>query len=703
MSWPASQDYNEAIQSPATSFSDPELKGGRAITNALGIPRPLSGNFADVYEFECPQTQSKWAIKCFTRKVNGLRERYAEISRFLRQAGLPFMVPFRYIPQGIRVRGKWYPILKMRWIEGQLLNEFVRANLDRPARLQALSDVWKRMARRLREVKIAHADLQHGNVMLVPGTKDNSLAIKLIDYDGMVVPALSARPSGEVGHPNYQHPQRLKEGTYNAEVDRFPVLVVATALRALTVGGAKLWEQHDNGDNLLFKESDLRAPAESALFNDLRRIGDAELCSLVELLTQAAGSPLAACPLVEEMPVAAKPSLSPKNGAPRQRADSPKGRVKRLHARRIATLVAGGVALLGLVICVAVWATQPESSLAQADDGGGTNTPAQIPGSSAEARHARTPEPIEEVRRFDAGEWGGHSAVCTPDDALLIAAGTTTVRSWQVSDGRLRSSWDRVSYSCITVDSTGRLFAAGKMDGTIDLWDLEERSAARTFSARQGNDRSTSINAVAFSPDAKRLLSAGSDHSVRHHDVEKGQEISRVDQFDNATGVPRCLAFSPDGTSYLIGNSLGNVRVMTVADNKEVLRFTRHKDLVSCVAVAPDNRRAISGSWDGTIRVWEMKTGKELGVFDKHMAVVNSLGLSEDGKWVVSGGKDNVVRVWGLEDCREVWHFEGHQGEIMAVGFLRKGPYAFSYGKDPYARLWRLPQMTALQSATTSR
>src|SRR5271167_4442207 len=125
MTWPLSQDYNEAIQSPTTSFSDVELKAGEVVTNALGIPQPRSGNFADVYEFECPQTQSKWAIKCFTREVHGLRERYAEISRCLQAAGLHFTVDFQFLEQGIRIRGAWYPILKMRWIDGLLLNEFV--------------------------------------------------------------------------------------------------------------------------------------------------------------------------------------------------------------------------------------------------------------------------------------------------------------------------------------------------------------------------------------------------------------------------------------------------------------------------------------------------------------------------------------------------------------------------------------------------
>ena len=36
MSWPVSQDYNEAIQSPATNFADPDLRRGKVVTNALG-------------------------------------------------------------------------------------------------------------------------------------------------------------------------------------------------------------------------------------------------------------------------------------------------------------------------------------------------------------------------------------------------------------------------------------------------------------------------------------------------------------------------------------------------------------------------------------------------------------------------------------------------------------------------------------------
>ncbi|HEV3260675.1 MAG TPA: hypothetical protein VG013_27725, partial [Gemmataceae bacterium] len=299
MPWPLSQDYNEAIQDPRSAFSDPELRQGEAATNTLGLPMPRSGNFADVYEFRSPSR--KWAVKCFTREVPGLRDRYREVSAYLRRLNLPFMVDFRYLDEGIRVRGQWYPVLKMHWVEGLTLNEFVRDAVARPQALEMLAHIWVRLSRRLREANLAHCDLQHGNVLLVPGSKASALAVKLIDYDGMFVPALARRQSGELGHPAFQHPQRLREGTYSLEVDRFPHLVIFCALRGLIAGGRPLWDRYDNGDNLLFRQKDLAAPPDSALFADLRKLDDPALRRVVETLSFCASRPLEKTALLEHL------------------------------------------------------------------------------------------------------------------------------------------------------------------------------------------------------------------------------------------------------------------------------------------------------------------------------------------------------------------------------------------------------------------
>jgi formylglycine-generating enzyme required for sulfatase activity len=366
MPWPLAQDYNEAVQDPRLCFADDDLRAGAVVTNALGLPMPCSGNFADVYEMRSAAGDRRWAVKCFTRAVPGQRERYAAISDRLRQARLRFTVEFQYLEQGIRVAGQWYPVLKMDWVDGLLLNEFVRSFLDRPAMLEALAKRWAKLARKLRSAGIAHGDLQHGNVLLVPGRDEKHLALKLIDYDGMYVPTLADVPSGEVGHPSYQHPQRLRDATYNAEADRFPLLVIYTAIRALMAGGRPLWERFDNGDNLLFCRQDFEAPTRSALFAALLKADDPAVRSLAETLIDAARSSLDQVPLLNALangeravPVAAALSapgawaVAPTAVASARRDGNAGTRVRRrliLTAGVIASITAvtllGGVGLL---------------------------------------------------------------------------------------------------------------------------------------------------------------------------------------------------------------------------------------------------------------------------------------------------------------------------------------------------------------------
>ncbi len=300
MNWPTSQDYNEAIQNAATSFSDPALKGGEVAVNAIGLPVPRSGNFADVYQFKGGDGKT-WALKCFTRKVAGLQERYTKIDEHIGKAKFPFTVGFQYLAEGIRIRGQWFPLLKMEWVEGFTLNEFVRNNADKPNYLHALLQMWTKLCARLRDGNFAHADLQHGNVLLVPGDSQSKLGLKLIDYDGMWVPSLAEFHSGEVGHPNFQHPLRLKEKLYNGDVDRFPHLVIAAALRATLLGGRALFDKFDNGDNLFFKEADLRDPGKAQVFKKLWEMHDDVLCVLIGKLALGSREPLRRTPWLDDL------------------------------------------------------------------------------------------------------------------------------------------------------------------------------------------------------------------------------------------------------------------------------------------------------------------------------------------------------------------------------------------------------------------
>ena len=89
----------------------------------------------------------------------------------------------------------------------------------------------------------------------------------------MWVPALAGKKSGEVGHPNYQHPQRLREGTYSLEVDRFPLLLVATALRALKASKGLVGQVRQRRQPAVQGIGPARA-GQVAVFQELLHIGD---------------------------------------------------------------------------------------------------------------------------------------------------------------------------------------------------------------------------------------------------------------------------------------------------------------------------------------------------------------------------------------------------------------------------------------------
>ncbi len=290
------------MQSPEISFRDPDLKSATAATNSLGLPQVFAGNFADVYELQSPGGERNWAVKCFTKKVTGLRERYREISRHLEQAHLPLTVGFEYLEEGIRIRGEWYPVLKMDWVSGFTLRDFVAQNLNKPRRLEVLLQVWLKVEPGLRQAQITHGDLQHGNILLVPGANERTLLLKLIDYDGLWVPALADQPPREAGHAAYQHPRRVKENLYTSDLDRFPHLVIACALRCLSgPDAARLWKTYDTGDNLLFTQTDFERPAESKLLRELWTSANPERHAWAGHLAVASQFPLEATPLLSQL------------------------------------------------------------------------------------------------------------------------------------------------------------------------------------------------------------------------------------------------------------------------------------------------------------------------------------------------------------------------------------------------------------------
>jgi WD40 repeat protein len=108
------------------------------------------------------------------------------------------------------------------------------------------------------------------------------------------------------------------------------------------------------------------------------------------------------------------------------------------------------------------------------------------------------------------------------------------------------------------------------------------------------------------------------------------------------------VAASPDGKRVLTGSLDQFARVFDVGAG-QILASIRHDAAVVGVAFTPDSRFAVTASWDGLLRVWDVDGNRLARSFSGHVGELRGLAVAPDGRFVLSAGEDGTVKVWSLE------------------------------------------------------
>ncbi|GLZ36879.1 hypothetical protein [Actinokineospora sp. NBRC 105648] len=279
-SQPSGATYVEALQNTSLCFRGTDLAGAAVTTDSLGRPRPISGNFASVFSLTAVDGV-RYAVKCFTREVQSQAVRYRAISEHLARSTYDWVVRFDYVERGILVEGHWFAILRMEWVEAVNLARWVERNLGDPAALARAGERFGRLVTELAEAGIGHGDLQHGNLLVTP---DGSM--RLVDYDGMYVPALAGMAAAEMGHRNYQSPGRSTT-QFGPTIDRFSAWVIYLSLLGVAADPS-LWARlrDQDAEHLLLAEADFADPDASLRLGALLSHPNPQLREVAERFRQ---------------------------------------------------------------------------------------------------------------------------------------------------------------------------------------------------------------------------------------------------------------------------------------------------------------------------------------------------------------------------------------------------------------------------------
>jgi len=275
----------------------------------LLTPQARNGAFASVFRLNHADGTAT-ALRVFHTKPPSEEnvKRLHAISQHLNGLGAKrprFLLKFNYEPQGIFCMGAWRPIQTMEWLDGKPLGTWYEHQMRAKnyGVMRSMADHWQKLVYALQDLKIAHGDLQHGNVMVRP---DNTPV--LIDYDGMCVPKLveiPPLPCLEFGLPGYVHPKR-NEAPLHLDLDHFPAWIILIALRATAADPQlfKTFVEEPEIESLLFTQDDIHKPKSSKLWPALLKSPDPEVAVWAADLRACLDRPFAEIPHFQSDPTA---------------------------------------------------------------------------------------------------------------------------------------------------------------------------------------------------------------------------------------------------------------------------------------------------------------------------------------------------------------------------------------------------------------
>jgi WD40 repeat protein len=238
----------------------------------------------------------------------------------------------------------------------------------------------------------------------------------------------------------------------------------------------------------------------------------------------------------------------------------------------------------------------------------------------------------------------------TGQHVLTVASNDPIAKLWRLAaDGDPNVIRHNNDYGYLYASHDGSRFVLNNNDQEVSIWDAATGRLEWSFQ--------TSMIGADFSPDNRRLVTAGRDGTARVWDVAARALLFTL---DGHTAAINSAVFSPDGRLIATGSEDHTVRLWDARDGRSLRWISAHSHYVWQVEFSRNSKHLLSTSRDGTARLWDVATGDSIAIF-RHPGL-SSAKLDPVRERVLTEATDGTIRLWDFAG-KEVDRFEAHFGD----------------------------------------